>query len=180
MSSNSNLKSRFESLRARIAFLDIEASGLMSGAFPVEAAWLTAEGSGEVLISPSGCWDESRWDADAEAMHGITLNDLKRRGRHPKVAAASLESALRGKLVFCDSPDHDTAWADMIHEAGGVDRTYRIETVGKLLGHLGLSASRSYGLFARARETHPSRGRARQGVEHLVAVFEAAVKEAGL
>lgn len=171
--------SPIESLRTRIAFLDIEASGLMPGSFPIEAAWITSEGAGGVLISPSGVWDESRWDADAEAMHGITVNELKRKGRHPKVAAAGLEAALRGKLVFSDSPDHDAAWADMIHEAGRVERSYRIESVGKLLSHVGLSASRAYRLFDQVRKTHPSRGRASQGVEHLSAVFEAAVKEAG-
>jgi len=168
---------RIESLRPRIAFLDVEASGLMSGSFPVEAAWLTAAGFGDVLISPAGIWDESKWDDDAEAMHGLALSELKRKGRHPKVAAALLESSLRGKLVFCDSPEHDAAWADMVHEAGGVARTYRIESVGKLLRHVGLSAARAYQLFEEARKTHPSRGRARQGVEHLSAVFEAALKE---
>lgn len=170
-------KPGIESLRPRIAFLDIEASGLMRGSFPVEAAWLTSDGRGEVLISPSGAWDESRWDSDAEAMHGITINELKRKGRHPRVAAASLESALRGRLVFCDAPEYDSAWADMIHEAGGVQRTYRIESIGKLLSYVGVSADRAYRIFDDVRRRYPSRGRARQGVEYLSAVFEAALKE---
>lgn len=164
-------------LRHRIAFIDIEASGLMAGAFPVEVAWLSAGGIGEVLVSPSGIWDETRWDPDAEAMHGLTLNEVKRRGRHPRVAAASLEAALSGRLVFSDSPVHDAAWADMLHQAGGVARSYRIETVGRLLGYVGIGAARAYVLFNAARKTHPPRGRARNGVAHLSAVFEAALKE---
>lgn len=166
-----------ESLRNKIAFIDIEASGLMKGSFPVEAAWLAGETSGEILISPTGFWDDSRWDADAEAMHGISINELKRRGRHPKVAAATLETALRGRIVFSDSPQHDEAWADMIHSAGDVARTYRIESIGRLLGHLGIKAMRAYEIFSVARESHPPRGRARNGVAHLSAVFESAVKE---
>lgn len=167
-----------ESLRRKIAFIDVEASGLMQGSFPVEAAWMASGELGEVLISPSGCWDESRWDGDAEAMHGLTLNEVKRRGRHPRIAAAALEKAFRDRLVFSDSPVHDTAWADMIHEAGGVPRSYRIETVGRLLGHLGIRATRAYEIFSAVRETHPPRGRARDGVVHLSAVFEAASREA--
>lgn len=166
-----------ESLRKMIAFIDVEASGLMTGAFPVEAAWSTSEAAGEVVVNPSGSWDETKWDSDAETMHGLSLAEIKRRGRHPKIAAANLEAALKGRLAFSDSPARDADWADMIHAAGGVPRTYRIETVGRLLGHLGVRASRAYEIFKEARASHPPRGRARNGVAHLEAVFEAAIKE---
>lgn len=166
-----------ETLRRKIAFIDVEASGLMTGAFPVEVAWQTDEGKGEALLDPSGHWDESRWDPDAQAMHGIALPELRRRGRHPRVVAASLEAALAGRLVFSDSPAHDMSWIDMVHSAGDVKRTYRIETVGRLIGHLGVSASRAYGIFDAVRRTHPPRGRARQGVAYISAVFETALNE---
>lgn len=165
-------------LRKRIAFVDVEASGLMAGAFPVEVAWATAAGSGEALLNPSGYWNETRWDADAEAMHGLTLQELRRKGRHPMIVAAALESALAGRIAFSDSPDHDQAWLDMIHSAAGVPRTYSVETIGRLIGFLGLPPKRAYALFEETRATHPPRGRARSGVAYLSAVFESALKEA--
>lgn len=164
-------------LRRKTAFVDVEASGLMSGAFPVEVAWHTSAGRGEGMLNPSGHWDESRWDADAEAMHGLTLPELRRHGRHPKVVAAALETALSGRIVFSDSPAYDLAWLDMIHAAGGVPRTYSVETVGRLIAFVGLDPARAYALFGEIRKTHPPRGRARNGVAFLSAVFEAAIKE---
>jgi len=164
-------------LRKRIAFVDVEASGLMAGAFPVEVAWITTSGNGEALLNPSGYWDETKWDADAEAMHGLSVQELRRKGRRPMVVAAALESSLAGKIAFSDSPDHDQAWLDMIHSAAGVPRTYSVETIGRLIGFLGLSPKRAYALFEEARATHPPRGRARSGAAYLSAVFEAALME---
>lgn len=52
-------------------FLDIEASGLGSGSFPVEIAWVSEGGAEEShLIRPAPGW--TQWSRRAEALHGIT------------------------------------------------------------------------------------------------------------
>lgn len=162
-------------IRERMALLDVEASGLMPGSFPVEVAWL-AGSRGSAVIDPSGHWDESRWDPDAEAMHGLSVQQVRRLGRHPKAVAAALDRALRGRVAFTDSPCHDAAWLDMLHQAAGIPRRYRVDSIGRLLGHLGIKPSEAYMIFSSARESHPPRGRARAGVDHLSAIFETAAR----
>lgn len=168
---------RSSPLRNRIALLDVEASGLMRGAFPVEVAWWSEKSEDDLIIDPTDSWDTSKWDADAEAMHGLTVGELKRKGRHPRIVAARLNQAFEGLLVFCDSPAHDVGWLDMLHDAGGVKRDYKVESIGKLLGHLGIDPDRAYELFDEMRNRHPPRGRGREGVHYLKAVFEAALRE---
>ena len=60
-------------------FLDFEASSLGKNGYPIEVAWVFEDGDSEsFLISPIGRW--TGWDAAAEAIHGISREQLAAEG----------------------------------------------------------------------------------------------------
>lgn len=71
-----------------IVFLDIEASSLDSGSFPIEIAWVDVTGCGEAyLISPRFNWNG--WSAASEKLHGISRSMLDIEGT-PAITVSQL------------------------------------------------------------------------------------------
>lgn len=161
------------------ALIDVEASGLMEGSFPVEVGWLVDNVFGHLVIDPSKHWDTSKWDTDAEAMHGMSLQWLTMKGVHPVRVAARMNASFKGKIVFSDSPDADLNWLDSLHRVANVKREYEVESIGRLLGYLGISAEKAYDIFDQVQQTMPSRGRALVGVRYLKTVVDYAIREVG-
>ncbi len=62
-----------------VIIVDLEASSLLPGTFPIEVAWVFEDGSGEAhLIRPVAEWldparDNPGWSAQGEKIHGISL-----------------------------------------------------------------------------------------------------------
>jgi hypothetical protein len=161
------------------ALIDVEASGLMQGSFPVEVGWLVDDVFGHMVIDPSKHWDTSKWDSDAETMHGLSLHWLSMKGVHPVRVASRLNLSFKGKKVFSDSPDADLNWLNELHRAANVKREYEVESIGKLLGYLGVKAEKAYDIFDQVQEIMPSRGRALVGVRYLKTVVDCAIREVG-
>lgn len=159
-------------ISSRYSFFDVEASGLMAGSFPVNIGWSLHGATSSVLIKPADRWNEDNWDPVAQSIHGMTLHYLRRHGRDVRQACRVVNDALRGETVYCDSADRDTEWTDMAFAAAGMRREFRIESVGPLLGRLGVTATEAYSSFEVSRETHPPDGEALNGVKHLQAVFD--------
>lgn len=106
---------------ARVVFLDIEASGLGEGSFPVEVGWayLTG-GSGSLLIRPEADWPADVWDELAEDLHGLSYEQLLREGVPARDVAEALNRRLTRTppfLVLSDAADVDSAWLDRLFEA---------------------------------------------------------------
>jgi hypothetical protein len=56
---------------SKIAFLDFEASSLGKQGYPIEVAWVFANGEEEShLIRPAEAWTD--WDVKAGRIHGIS------------------------------------------------------------------------------------------------------------
>jgi hypothetical protein len=163
---------KLERVSSRHPFYDVEASGLMRGSFPVDIGWSLYGKVCSVLIRPAEVWDEGKWDAVAQSIHGITIPYLRRHGKDVRQVARILNTALRGQTVYCDSPERDTEWTDMIFSAAGTRREYRIASIGPLLGGMGVRSAEAYASFDASRETHPPDGVARDGVKHLIAVVD--------
>lgn len=161
------------------ALIDIEASGLMKGSFPVEAGWYVDGVFGHQIIDPSKHWDTNKWDIDAEAMHGLSLQLLISKGTHPVKVAAHLNRALTGKLVFSDSPELDATWLDDLYQKAKMTRAFELESVGRLFGYMGINATRAYEIFEEVHNSMPSTGRALVGVRFLKVVIDTAAKEVG-
>lgn len=112
-----------------VLILDLEASGLGPGSWPVEVgiAWVEA---GEVrswssLIRPEPDWDRDAWDPMAEEIHGIPLSALM----DASPAWAVAEELLRrvaGRPVYSDAPDFDLKWVRRLLDASPAQAGIRV------------------------------------------------------
>ena len=58
----------------RLAFIDVEASGLNEGSFPIEIGWAVLGGTaGGLLIRPDATWLHDAWDKTAEEQDMLDL-----------------------------------------------------------------------------------------------------------
>src|ERR1700761_5898645 len=96
----------------QIRFLDIEASSLDSGSYPIEIAWIDKDGQGEShLIQPHWSW--SGWSPASEAIHHIT-QDMLRDATPAADVARRTQGVLMGCIVISDEPAFDQYWLAML------------------------------------------------------------------
>jgi hypothetical protein len=102
-------------------FLDFEASSLADDSYPIEIGWAAEDGSTEAhLIRPAPSWSD--WDPAAEAVHGITREQLRDEGEpHEQVARRTLE-ALGGHDLFVSAPSWDGKWMSVLLRSVGLPR----------------------------------------------------------
>lgn len=150
----------------RIAFIDLEASGLGARSWPVEAGWAYAEGeAASVLIRPDPAWSEDAWDPRAEALHGLSLATLRREGRSVYDAAAMLNDALRGRAVYSDAPDWDGFWLQRLFATAGVRQEFAVRDFRERLA--GIESAAFDALAQEAALIAPRRHRAAADARHL-------------
>jgi hypothetical protein len=115
-------------------FIDIEASGFGPRSYPIEVAW--SDESGEIhrcLIDPTPVPEWDFWSDDAERVHGIDRERLRRNGWPPDYVATRLEEALAGKTVYSDAPDYDALWFGRLFQAVRRPVPCRVEHIDELL-----------------------------------------------
>lgn len=111
----------------QIATLDIEASALGSGSYPIEVGIALvrgpsqAIGTGTQFIRPTEAWLKGGlWSAASEAVHGISLEEIKQQGHPVEDVCDWLNAALGTKtIVATDAPRYDQDWLDTLFEAAG-------------------------------------------------------------
>ena len=82
-------------MQATPVFLDFEASSLASASYPIEVAWSCGGDSIEShLISPTGVSRWTDWSAKAEALHGLSREQLIAEGKPPVWVAQSMNEQL--------------------------------------------------------------------------------------
>lgn len=114
------------------AVLDIEASGFGRDSYPIEVGYVLPDGRAHcTLIRPPQDW--THWDADAERVHHIDRATLLRHGRPAAEVAQRLNDDLGGQTVYCDGWAHDYPWLGALFEAAGLQPTFRLESVNRLL-----------------------------------------------
>lgn len=114
----------------RIAFVDVEASGLMAGSFPIEIAWVDQASRGEShLIRPAPGWEV--WSRSAERIPGITRKELRRDGLPHEEVARRLVGALRSAALYVDAPDCDGPWIGMLLNAAHFNASLKIRPVSE-------------------------------------------------
>ncbi|HET7308203.1 MAG TPA: hypothetical protein VFK24_10400 [Gammaproteobacteria bacterium] len=156
-------------------FLDFEASGLHPDSYPIEVAWSLPDGRIETrLIQPHEDW--THWDANAEAMHGISRGELTGYGRPIAEVATAMNAALAGCTVYTDAVDYDRFWAGALFSYADAKPTFDFADIQMLFTHLRLPHDTRYELerlsFQRApRPLH----RAGNDVRRLQIWYELAV-----
>ncbi len=102
-------------------FLDFEASSLNKQSYPIEVGWVLEDGTGEgLLIRPAPNWTD--WDEAAQAIHGISREQLDRDGVAHDVVCAQLVNLFAGNLVYASAPSWDGHWLSMLLRAAGQPR----------------------------------------------------------
>lgn len=112
--------------------IDVEASGFGRGSYPIEVGIARADGSvASRLICPEPSWQH--WNEGAEAVHGISRDQLLAEGSAVIDVADWLNSELKGLTVYSDSWGFDSSWlALLFHHADRVQR-FRLDTLHRLL-----------------------------------------------
>jgi hypothetical protein len=111
----------------KIAFLDFEASSLGKHGYPIEIAWVLANGKEEsYLIRPDPSWTD--WDSKAETIHGISQARLELEGIAVSAVAQRMMSALAGHSLYATAPSWDGKWLSRLLRTAGLPRhTLRLE-----------------------------------------------------
>ena len=113
-------------------FVDVEASGLGSGSYPIEVGVALADGSRNcTLICPLYEWEH--WDGQAEALHGITREILLVNGRSALKVALMLNEWLGDTVVYSDAWGNDSCWLAKLYQAAGVRQRFQVESTVTLL-----------------------------------------------
>lgn len=99
--------------KAKLYFLDFEASSLDARSFPIEIAWVDQNGQGEsYLIEPHRTWND--WSAASECIHHISQETLTRHGTPVKTVARRAQAVLSNALIISDQPVFEDYWLTML------------------------------------------------------------------
>jgi len=102
-------------------FLDFEASSLADDGYPIEVGWAGEDGSCEAhLIRPAPGWTD--WDPAAQAVHGLTRQQLLSEGEPHELVARRTLAALGPHEVFASAPSWDGKWLSVLLRAAGLPR----------------------------------------------------------
>ena len=107
-------------------FVDVEASGLGRGSYPIEIGVSLPDASSRCwLIRPAPHWQA--WDPSAESIHHLSRALLERHGRPIRSVAEELNEVLAGQTVFSDAWGNDMPWVAALFDEAGLVQRFRIE-----------------------------------------------------
>ncbi len=157
-----------------LATIDFEASCLpdYGRSFPVEVG-VTCVATGETtswLIRPTDTWLTWGWDPGAEAMHGISLDEARQRGRPADEVLREMSAATRGLRVVSDS-GLDAVWLGVLAEAARRGVPFEVQPVQPVLLELAMAPYEIESAEERATRAFPHRHRAGPDARHLAEVI---------
>lgn len=116
-----------------LAFIDFEASSLAERSYPIEVAWVFDDGTHEThLIRPAPRWTD--WDPEAQAIHGLSREELLTQGRPHEHVARRMVEALRGHDLCASAPSWDGKWLSALLRAAEFPRhTLRLRDTDDVL-----------------------------------------------
>ena len=112
--------------------LDIEASGFGAQSYPIEVGVVGASGERFCrLIKPFPHWQH--WDDSAEALHGITRNDLEYHGHDGREVCLELNEFLNGQQAYSDGWVVDHPWLIKLYSCAGLSMSFRLSALEYVL-----------------------------------------------
>ncbi|MGF1463006.1 MAG: exonuclease domain-containing protein [Maricaulaceae bacterium] len=155
----------------RLVFIDVEASGLGPQSWPIEVAWVNLDGAAAAtLIQPHPDWSMQAWMASAEALHGLTPDQVYREGAPVASIASNLNDTLHDATVISDAPAFDGFWLGRLFEAADLAPAFGLTDWMAALAPFG-RASRLASAVERAATHAPRTHRALADARHLRAVY---------
>jgi hypothetical protein len=123
-----------------ILTLDFEASCLPSHgrSCPIEVAVAGPHGFVRSwLIRPHDDWRDATWTAEAQALHGLTWEEVTREGLPAERVLDELAELARGHELFADSY-LDAGWMRTLEIAAGASARVRVQHIEALIHRLGV------------------------------------------
>ncbi len=157
----------------KLVFIDLEASGLGSKSWPVEVGWTFENGETQsLLIRPHDSWTEEAWDAQAEALHGLSRARLEEEGIEARAVCMALNEAFDGARVYSDAPDWDGFWFYRLFQAAGVRQQFSLRDFYDVFKNM--PADQLDAIVEKANERAPRAHRAIPDVLHMRALYDLA------
>lgn len=112
--------------------IDIEASGLGSGSYPIEVGLALGPDQRYCsLIRPAQNWNH--WDEQAERVHQITRATLLSVGRPVTEIALELNQLLTGRVVYSDAWGVDNPWVIELFATAGIYQEFTVSSLEMIL-----------------------------------------------
>lgn len=119
--------------------IDVEASGFGRGSYPIEVGFARPDGTTAArLIRPEPEW--THWNTEAEAVHGISREQLQQEGLPVVEVADWLNAELEGLTVYSDSWGFDSSWVALLFDQANRWQKFRVDTLNKLLNEQQLAS----------------------------------------
>ena len=137
--------------------IDIEASGLHAGSYPVEVGIVLSNGrTYEALIQPFSSW--TYWDNEAEALHGISRDILSREGRDAFEVCSEINQLCAGKTLYSDCWIYDSSWIKKLFAFTNILPKFQCASIETVLSEEDLLNWNIYKReYARFAQIHPHR-----------------------
>jgi hypothetical protein len=112
--------------------IDIEASGLGAGSYPIEIGLALGPDQRYCsLIRPAKDWDH--WDSKAEQVHQIKRETLLDAGRPVTEVALELNQLLSGRVVYSDAWGVDNPWVIELFVKAGIYQEFTVSALEMIL-----------------------------------------------
>jgi len=117
--------------------IDFEASCLPrhGRSYPIEVGIAGEGGARSWLIRPHHDWSGWDWTAEAEALHGLSLDRIMREGLPAHQVFQELENAVWGRRLIADS-QIDQYWMNLLAQAAGAPNVPQIGHISTLFDEL--------------------------------------------
>lgn len=158
--------------------LDFEASCLPrhGRSFPIEVGIANLYGQSRYwLVRPDREWQNWMWTVEAEALHGLTRQQLENEGQSATAVMRQLNSATRGYRVISDSV-LDQAWLATLSQTAGIPAEFKIEHISELLNFYDPAAASIRRAVERANDAAPVRHRARADALWLACIVDSLIQ----
>lgn len=112
--------------------IDVEASGMGRGSYPIEVGVALPGGETHcMIIRPEQEW--LHWDNHAEDMHGISRQTLQEYGHNVKEVARQLNAWLGGTVAYSDAWGQDSSWLALLFETAEMSQHFQLDSLRSLM-----------------------------------------------
>ncbi len=120
-------------ITSSISTLDVEASGIHPESYPIEVGLVLNNGKSWCsLIKPDDSW--THWDREAEAIHGISREQLLCHGKTPTEVAQELNQLIKNTTIYSDCWVLDQPWLTKLFEKAKIRQTFNLQDMMYTLG----------------------------------------------
>lgn len=112
--------------------MEVQSSGYGPDSYPIEVGVVLDSGKRYcTLVLPLESW--TYWDRELESKHFVSQSALQTHGKPIVKVARDLNHLLKRKTVYLGDWDNEKRWLDMIFEATGILKKFRMEPIEDIL-----------------------------------------------